>query len=65
MLALAGIPLGLQFRFLDPSPDAPAAQLGTHIAEDFNDPEALQRFVQGLDAVTYDLKMCRLHPPNF
>jgi 5-(carboxyamino)imidazole ribonucleotide synthase len=56
MLALAGIPLGLQFRFLDPSPDAPAAQLGTHIAEDFNDPEALQRFVQGVDVVTYEFE---------
>jgi 5-(carboxyamino)imidazole ribonucleotide synthase len=56
MLALSGIPLGLQFRFLDPSPDAPAAQLGTHIAEDFNDPEALQRFVPGLDAVTYEFE---------
>jgi 5-(carboxyamino)imidazole ribonucleotide synthase len=56
MLALAGIPLGLQFRFLDPSPDAPAAQLGTHIVEDFNDPKALQRFAQGLDVVTYEFE---------
>ena len=28
MLALAGLPLGLQFRFLDPSPDAPAREVG-------------------------------------
>ena len=28
MLALAGYPLGLQFRFLDPSPDAPVRDLG-------------------------------------
>jgi 5-(carboxyamino)imidazole ribonucleotide synthase len=56
MLALAGIPLGLQFRFLDPSPDAPAAQLGTHVAEDFNDTEALQHFAQGLDVVTYEFE---------
>ena len=28
MLALAGIPLGLSFRFLDPSADAPAAEVG-------------------------------------
>ena len=26
MLGLAGIPLGLSFRFLDPSPNAPAAE---------------------------------------
>ena len=28
MLGLAGIPLGLELRFLDPSPDAPAAAVG-------------------------------------
>ena len=28
MLALAGVPLGLSFRFLDPSPDACAAAVG-------------------------------------
>ena len=28
MLALAGIPLGLTFRFLDPAADAPAREVG-------------------------------------
>ena len=28
MLALAGVPLGLSFRFLDPSADSPAAEVG-------------------------------------
>ena len=31
MMALAGIPLGLQFRFLDPAADACAAPLGSLI----------------------------------
>ena len=31
MLALAGYPLGLRFRFLDPAPDAPAGHMAEHI----------------------------------
>ncbi len=56
MLALAGYPLGLRFRFLDPIPDSPADQLAEHIVADYNDAEALQRFVTGLDVVTYEFK---------
>ncbi len=31
MLALAGTPLGMNFAFLDPAPDACAAALGEHL----------------------------------
>lgn len=56
MLALAGYPLGLRFRFLDPSRDAPAGRIAPQIVEDFNDPEALRRFADGLDVVTYEFE---------
>ncbi len=56
MLALAGLPLGLQFRFLDPSPAAPAARLGELVCGDFQDPGLLPRFVEGLDLVTYEFE---------
>jgi len=56
MLALAGYPLGLRFRFLDPSPNAPAGVLGAHICDDYNDPEALRRFADNLDLVTYEFE---------
>ncbi len=54
MLALAGYPLGLQFKIFDASPDAPAGQLAPLLAEDPNDTPALLWFSRGLDAITYE-----------
>ncbi len=54
MLVLAGAPLGLQFKILDPSNDAPAGQLAPLLAEDINDVPALLWFSKNLDVVTYE-----------
>jgi 5-(carboxyamino)imidazole ribonucleotide synthase len=56
MLALAGYPLGLAFRFLDPDPDAPAGQLAEHVVVGFDDPESVEPFAAGLDVVTYEFE---------
>lgn len=56
MIALAGAPLGLRFRFLDPSPEAPAARLGELICGDYHDPGLLPRFLEGLTLVTYEFE---------
>ena len=56
MLALAGIPLGLEFRFLDPAPNSPAAQLAPCITGSFEDEKTLATFAEGLDAVTYEFE---------
>ena len=56
MLALAGIPLGLSFRFLDPSPDAPAAEVGELLVGAYDDPELLDRLADGAAAVTYEFE---------
>ena len=56
MLALAGIPLGLRFRFLDPSADAPAGQVSHRITDAYEDPKALEQFADGLDLVTYEFE---------
>jgi len=56
MLALAGIPLGLSFRFLDPSPDAPAAEVGELIVGAYDDTELLDRLADGAAAVTYEFE---------
>jgi 5-(carboxyamino)imidazole ribonucleotide synthase len=56
MLALAGLPLGLRFRFLDPNPAAPAAAAGELIVGGFDDVAALDRFADGLDVVTYEFE---------
>jgi 5-(carboxyamino)imidazole ribonucleotide synthase len=56
MLALAGIPLGLSFRFLDPSPDAPAAEVGELLVGEYDDPDLLDRLADGAAAVTYEFE---------
>lgn len=56
MLALAGYPLGLRFRFFDPAPDSPANLLADHLTADYADEAALRRFVDGLDVVTYEFE---------
>jgi len=56
MLALAGIPLGLSFRFLDPSPDAPAGEVGELLVGAYDDPALLDRLAGGAAAVTYEFE---------
>lgn len=56
MLALAGIPLGYSFRFLEPSDPCPAGALGDVVRGDYADPEAIGRFAVGLDVVTYEFE---------
>ncbi len=56
MLALAGIPLGLRFRFLEPNPDPPVAHLGEVIQAPYDDPEGLDRLVEGARVVTYEFE---------
>jgi 5-(carboxyamino)imidazole ribonucleotide synthase len=56
MLGLAGIPLGLDFRFLDPSPDAPARAVGELVVGAYDDEDALRRLADGADVVTYEFE---------
>ena len=56
MLALAGYPLGLRFRFLDPAPDAPAGHLAEHLIGSYGDLDLLDDFADGLDMVTYEFE---------
>jgi len=56
MLALAGYPLGFEFRFYDSAPDAPAGQVAPLVVGAFDDREALDRFASGLDVATYEFE---------
>ena len=56
MLALAGIPLGLRFRFLDPSPDACAGEVGELLVGAYDDEALLARLGDGADVVTYEFE---------
>ena len=56
MLALAGDPLGIRCRFLDPSSESPAGRVGELIVGAYEDPTALDRLVDGLALVTYEFE---------
>ncbi len=56
MLALAGYPLGLRFRFLDPAPEAPAEQVGERVRAAFDDSNALLAFAHDLTVATYEFE---------
>ncbi|HZD03286.1 MAG TPA: ATP-grasp domain-containing protein, partial [Longimicrobiales bacterium] len=56
MLALAGYPLGLHFRFLENKEPAPVDGLGEVVRAAYDDLEAVRRFGEGLDVVTYEFE---------
>jgi len=56
MLALAGYPLGLRFRFLEPSDQAPTGVLAEQIRCPYDDHAALERFADGLAVATYEFE---------
>jgi len=56
MLALAGHPLAMHFRVLEPAAECPAAAVADHLRGDYEDFQSLYSFCQGLDAVTYEFE---------
>jgi len=56
MLALAGYPLGLRFRFYDPEPEVCTDGLAERVRGAWDDAAALERFADGLDVVTYEFE---------
>ena len=56
MLILAGYPLGLQFRVLDPAADACAGQVATLIHGDYADAGHLAALAAWADVVTFDFE---------
>ncbi|AGI26758.1 phosphoribosylaminoimidazole carboxylase ATPase subunit [Pseudomonas sp. ATCC 13867] len=56
MLSLAGTPLGMNFAFLDPAPDACAQALGEHIRADYSDQDHLRQLADEVDLVTFEFE---------
>jgi 5-(carboxyamino)imidazole ribonucleotide synthase len=56
MLGLAGEPLAIRCRFLDPAKDAPAGRIGELLVGAYDDAALLQRLAAGADAVTYEFE---------
>ena len=54
MMALSGIPLGLEFSMYDRHADAPGAAVAPIVTGRFDDLGKLARFAKGVDAVTFD-----------
>jgi len=56
MMALAGIPLGFRFRFLEPAPEPAARGLGEVVVAPYDDPGGIEAFSRGLSMVTYEFE---------
>ena len=56
MMAIAGAPLGLRFRVVDTVNDACASQVAPLTCADYNDFDAITRFSEGIDVVTFDFE---------
>jgi 5-(carboxyamino)imidazole ribonucleotide synthase len=56
MLAIAGYPLALGFRFLDASADSPGGQIAPIVTGAFDDAECIARLADGCDVVTYEFE---------
>src|SRR3954469_15033119 len=65
MIALAGYQLGVEFRFFDPNSGAPVGQIGELIAADYGDTRALEKFLEGVDVVTYEFESIPLAAARF
>jgi len=56
MLALAGYPLGLEFRILEDAAEAPAGQVAPLVSGPLDQSSVLDRFADGLDCVTFEFE---------
>jgi 5-(carboxyamino)imidazole ribonucleotide synthase len=65
MLAEAGHPLGLEFRFYDRVADTPGGQVAPIVTGEFDDHRRLAEFADGCDVITFDwenVPVESLHP---
>ena len=57
MLVLAGHAMGFRFMVLEPNPECPAALAGSEqITASYTDPEALAKFADSCQLVTYEIE---------
>ena len=54
MMALSGIPLGLEFTMYDRNVDVPGAAVADIVTGEFDDRKKLARFARSVDVVTFD-----------
>src|SRR3989338_4991976 len=54
MLALAGLPMGIEFHFYESRAESCVDRLGTVFHGSYDDHESLQAFAQDVDVITYE-----------
>ncbi len=63
MLAMAAAQLGFHVHILSPEQSPPAAEVSQlHVCADYDDPEALRAFAQGVDVITYEFENIPAEP---
>ncbi len=62
MMALAGYPLGLDFRFLDRSADTPGGQVAPILTGEFTDRRLIRQLARGAKVVTFDWENVPVEP---
>jgi 5-(carboxyamino)imidazole ribonucleotide synthase len=65
MIALAAYPLGISTRLFESSEDACAGQVAELFVGDYLDYEALRRFADGIDVVTYEFENVPVEAAEF
>ena len=65
MIALAGYPLGIPVRLFETSADACGGQVAELSVGEYLDHDALERFADGLDVVTYEFENVPVESANF
>jgi len=65
MLALAGIPRGIEFVFYDPNPTSCAAQLGEFICGEYDDHQKLDQFASKVDVVSIESENIPVETLNY
>ncbi|MFK8017345.1 MAG: 5-(carboxyamino)imidazole ribonucleotide synthase [Gammaproteobacteria bacterium] len=56
MMALAGYPLGVDFRFLDHATDTPGGQVGDIVVGEFTDEAKLSELAKSVDVLSFDVE---------
>jgi 5-(carboxyamino)imidazole ribonucleotide synthase len=56
MLALAGYPLGIQTRFLDPNADGSGGQVGPVVVGEIDDAARIDALARQVDVITFDIE---------
>lgn len=56
MLALAGQPMGIDFRFLAPQAGSPSGEIAEQVVAEYDNLDALSHFADGLDVATFEFE---------